>query len=111
MHRGLYLEKGGAVITAFVLISVERKVLPTIAERLVQVDGVAEVYSVAGEFDFVAVVRVAAYDDMARVVTEGLATQPGITATETLMAFRCYSKHDLERMWNIGAEDPEPGVA
>ncbi|MCZ7661635.1 MAG: Lrp/AsnC ligand binding domain-containing protein [Thermoleophilia bacterium] len=95
------------MITAFVLIDVERSVLPTIAEALVEVDGVAEVYSVAGEFDFVAVVRVAAYEDLAHVVTERLAAIEGIAGTETLMAFRCYSKHDLERMWNIGAEGSE----
>jgi len=96
------------MITAFVLITAERTALATIAQRLADVDGVAEVYSVAGEFDFVAIVRVGAYDDLAAVVTEQLALVEGITGTETLMAFRCYSKHDLDRMWNIGVEEPSP---
>jgi DNA-binding Lrp family transcriptional regulator len=93
------------VITAFVLINVEREVLGTVADRLADVDGVAEVYSVAGEFDFVAVVRVAQYDDLAAVVTERLAQVGGIVHLETLMAFRCYSRHDLDRMWNIGVDE------
>ena len=99
------------MITAFVLITAERTALATIAQRLADVEGVAEVYSVAGEFDFVAIIRVGAYDDLAGVVTERLAQVEGITGTETLMAFRCYSKHDLDRMWNIGAEEPPPSAA
>ena len=94
------------MITAFVLITVERQALATVADRLAEVDGVAEVYSVAGEFDFVAVVRVAQYEELAAVVTERLARVEGIADLETLMAFRCYSKHDLDRMWNIGVEEP-----
>ncbi len=97
------------MITGFVLINAERQELATIAESLADVEGVAEVYSVAGEFDFVAVIRVAAYEDLAEVVTERLAQVEGIIGTETLMAFRCYSKHDLDRMWNVGEEEPDVG--
>ena len=78
------------MVTAFALISVERHRLAEVAERLIEVDGIAEVYSVAGEYDYVAVLRVPRYEDMSGVVTEGLAKVEGVVDTETLMAFRCY---------------------
>lgn len=95
------------MVTAFALIRVERHRLAEVAERLIEVDGIAEVYSVAGEYDYVAVLRVPRYEDMSGVVTEGLAKVEGVVDTETLMAFRCYSQHDLERMWNLGGEPAE----
>lgn len=102
------------MITAFVLINVERGALGRVAELLAEAEGVAEVYSVAGEYDLLAVLRVHAYDDLSPLVTDRLATLEGITRTETLMAFRCYSRHDLDRMWGVGAdpglgEEPRPG--
>jgi DNA-binding Lrp family transcriptional regulator len=63
------------------------------------------VYSVAGDFDLVAVVRVRRHDDLADAVTKHIASLEGITRTHTLVAFRAYSKRDLEAMWSIGAEE------
>jgi len=71
---------------------------------LAGVDGVTEVYSVSGEWDLVAIVRVPQYDDIARVVTETFPTVPGIQRTQTLTAFRAYSKNDLQQAWDIGVE-------
>jgi DNA-binding Lrp family transcriptional regulator len=92
------------VITAFVLISTDRGQTPAVAEALLQIHEVAEVYSVAGDFDVVAIVRVRHYDEMADIVPGRIAAVPGISRTQTLMAFQCYSRHDLERMWAIGLE-------
>ncbi len=96
------------MITAFVLIRTERGRTEDAAEALAAVDGVAEVYSVTGEYDLVAVVRVKRYEDMAEVVPRRVAAVPGLAATQTLMAFQHYSRHDLERMWSIGLEQAGP---
>jgi len=95
------------VITAIVLIQTERGQTSTAGEALADIADVAEVYSVTGEYDLVAIVRVKHYDQMAEVVPRRIATVPGIARTHTLMAFDYYSRHDLERMWGIGL-DTEP---
>jgi DNA-binding Lrp family transcriptional regulator len=92
------------VITTIVLIRVEPSQIPNAARMLAGVDGVAEVYSVSGDWDLVAVVRVPEYDQIARVVTEVFPTVPGIQRTQTLTAFRAYSKTDLQQAWDIGVE-------
>jgi DNA-binding Lrp family transcriptional regulator len=92
------------VITTIVLISVEPRLIPQAALRIAGIEGVAEVYSVSGEWDLVAIVRVAEYDQIARVVTEAFPTIPGLVKTQTLTAFRAYSKKDLEQAWDIGVE-------
>ncbi len=92
------------MITAFVLIKTERHRIPQTAEDLLEVEGVAEVYSVAGEYDLIAILRLKQYDQLAEVVTSKLARVDGIVNTQTLMAFQCYSKKDLEHMWAIGVE-------
>jgi DNA-binding Lrp family transcriptional regulator len=92
------------VITTIVLIHVEPSLIPTAANMLAGVDGVAEVYSVSGDWDLVAIVRVAEFNDIARVVTEVFPTVPGIRKTQTLTAFRAYSKKDLQQAWDIGVE-------
>ncbi len=92
------------MITAIVLINTERGQTAAAAEALADLSDVAEVYSVSGEYDLVAIVRVAKYDQMAEVVPVRLAATPGIARTHTLMAFQHYSRHDLERMWGIGME-------
>ena len=97
------------MITAIVLIQTERARTQAVAEALLEIHDVAEVYSVTGEFDLVAIVRVPQYEQMAQVVPQRMAAVPGILRTQTLMAFQCYSRHDLERMWGIGLET-EPGV-
>lgn len=92
------------MITTIVLIRCEPSLIPRAAVRLAGIDGVAEVYSVSGEWDLVAIVRVPEYDRIAQVVTEEFSTVPGIQRTQTLTAFRAYSKQDLEQAWDIGLE-------
>ena len=93
------------MIAAIVLIQAERLGIPETAEALLELSEVAEVYSVAGEYDLVAIVRVREYDQMADVVPRKLARVSGIVRTTTLMAFQCYSRRDLERMWGIGLDE------
>ena len=93
------------MIAAIVLIQAERLRIPETAEALLELSEVAEVYSVAGEYDLVAIVRVREYDQMADVVPRKLARVSGIVRTTTLMAFQCYSRRDLERMWGIGLDE------
>ncbi len=88
---------------AIVLINAERDYLTRLGGHLAEVDGVAEAYSVTGEWDFVAILRVPGDDDLAAVVTESLARLLGIAKTLTLVAFEAYSRHDLEAMFDLGA--------
>ncbi len=90
------------MITAFVMISAERDRIAAIPDELLRINGVTEAYSVAGDFDLVAIVRVKQADELAKVVTEQFAKVRGITRTVTLIAFRCYSNYDLEHMFQIG---------
>ena len=90
------------VTHAVVLIRAERDALPELGGTLADVEGVAEAYSVTGEWDFVAILRVPRPEDLAQVVTERLARLPGIARTYTMVAFEAYSKHDLEAMFSIG---------
>ncbi len=92
------------MVTAIILLNVERKKIKTVAEQLVDIDGITEVYSVTGRFDLIAIIRVGKDDDLAELVTDQLAGLEGILATETMIAFRAYSKHDLDRMFAIGFE-------
>ena len=87
---------------AIVLIEAERAAMPTLGGRLADVEGVAEAYSVTGEWDFVAVLRVREPEELARLVTEGLAQVDGIRRTHTMVAFEVYSQHDLEALFSIG---------
>jgi DNA-binding Lrp family transcriptional regulator len=88
---------------AVVLISADRDALPVLGSRLAEVEGVAEAYSVTGEWDFVAVIRVVEQEKLAEVVTSKLARLPGIVDTYTMVAFEVFSQHDLEAMFSIGA--------
>lgn len=90
------------MITAFVMLTVEPGHVKPLAEQLIDIPGIAEVYSVAGPFDLVAIVRVKHHDDLADLVTDKLAGLEGIERTETLTAFRAYSKRDLGLMWDVG---------
>ena len=92
------------MVTAIVLLQTERGRTQQVADALLEIEQVAEAYSVAGEFDLVAIVRVRTYDQMADVVPLRIGQISGIVRTQTMMAFQCYSKHDLERMWGIGLE-------
>ncbi len=92
------------MIAAIVLINVERGMVKETAERLLAIANVAEVYSVTGEYDLVAIVRVADYEDMADVVTTEIVKIASITKTHTLMSFKYYSRADLQQAWDIGVE-------
>ena len=92
------------MVHAFVLIDAEPGRIADLAEELADVEGVAEVYSVAGEADIVAVVRVRRHEDLAEVVTRGVDSLDGIVNTRTLIAFQAFSRHDLEALWDLGAE-------
>jgi DNA-binding Lrp family transcriptional regulator len=89
--------------TAVVLIKAERDSIASLGGELADIEGVAEAWSVTGEWDFVAIVRVAEHDRLADIVTGQLARLPGIARTYTMVAFRVFSQHDLEAMFSIGA--------
>ncbi len=92
------------MITALVLLNVEPGRVKTLAEELLEIDGVTECYSVAGPYDLVAIVRVREHEQLSDLVTEQIAAHPGITATETLIAFRSFAKRDLGMVWDVGAD-------
>ena len=90
------------MITSFILIQTERTKITDVAETLADVDGISEVYSVSGNYDLVAIARVKDNDELATVVTSKIVDIEAITKTETMLAFRVYSKHDLDSMFSIG---------
>jgi len=90
------------MVTSLILMNIERKEINNVAELLSVTEGISEVYSVSGKYDLIAIVRVKTSDDLASLVTEKLAQIDAITKTETMLAFKAYSKHDLESMFNIG---------
>ncbi len=92
------------MVTAIVLIDVGHGHVSDVAEKIVDMPGVSEVYSVGGRYDLVAIIRVRTNDEMASVVTGAMMQLDDIVNTETLIAFRAYSDHDLERMFAIGDE-------
>ena len=92
-------------VHAVVLIQCEIDEIPEAAQAIADLDGVSEVYSVAGEFDLVAIVRVPDHDQLASAIPGGIAKVSGVARTETLIAFQVYSKHDLEAMFSIGFEE------
>ena len=89
--------------TAIVLIEAERDALATLGGTLADLEGVSEAWSVTGEWDFVAIVRVPRHELLAEVITGQLVTLPGVTRTQTMVAFEVFSKHDLEAMFDVGA--------
>jgi DNA-binding Lrp family transcriptional regulator len=92
------------VITAIVLIKSDVDRIPEIAESIAALDHVSEVYSVTGTYDLVALVRVARHDDLADVIPGRISKIPGVVVTDTHVAFRTYSQHDLEAAFAIGLE-------
>jgi len=93
------------VITAFVMIQVEAALIPEAAQQISEQEGVAEVYSVAGgEADLVAVVRVRQHEDLAEVIPNRVSKVPGVISTTTHIAFRAFSRHDLEAAFSLGLE-------
>ncbi len=94
-----------STVHAVVLIQCEIDVIPEAAEAIAELHGVSEVYSVAGEFDLIAIVRVPDHQDLASVIPGGIAKVAGVERTETLISFQVYSKHDLERLFSIGFDE------
>ena len=92
------------MVTAFILMNVERPRLKTIADDLLAIEGIAEVYSVAGPFDMIAIVRVKEHEQLSDLVTERIGALEGINDTETLIAFRSFAKKDLGMLWDIGVD-------
>jgi DNA-binding Lrp family transcriptional regulator len=84
------------------MLNVERDRIALVPDELLRINGVTEVYSVAGDFDLIAIVRVKEADELAAVVTERFAKVKGITRTTTMIAFKCYSNYDLDHMFQIG---------
>lgn len=92
------------MITAIVMISASTDSIGEVAEQIADIDGVSEVYSVAGHVDLIAVVRVRQFDDIASVIAGQINKVPGVIDTETHIAFRAYSRHDLDAAFSIGFE-------
>jgi DNA-binding Lrp family transcriptional regulator len=90
------------VITAIVMIDCATDSIPEVAQKLADLDGVSEVYSVAGNVDLIAIVRVRAFDEVAEVIAGRISKVAGVINTESHLAFRAYSRHDLEQAFAIG---------
>ena len=90
------------MITAIVLVHTAADRIPETAQAIADLDGVSEVYSCAGDVDLIAIVRVAHFDDIAEVIAGKISKTPGVLSTESHIAFRAYSKHDLEDAFAIG---------
>ncbi len=92
------------MITAIVMIATEADKIPEVAEAIAGLDGVSEVYSVAGDVDLVAIVRVREFDAIAEVIAGRLSKVPGVVHTDTHVAFRAYSRHDLDSTFSLGLD-------
>ncbi len=88
--------------TAIVLVQADRRALGDLGERLAETDGVGEAYSVTGDWDFVAIVRVPRHEQLAEVVTGGISRLEGVERTQTLVAFEAFSRHDLDALFDVG---------
>ena len=89
------------------LLHVDVARIPETATQLANIERVSEVYSVTGDWELVAMVRVRTHDEIAEVVTNQIAKVPGITGTHTMIAFRAYASTDLERLWGVGFDEAE----
>jgi DNA-binding Lrp family transcriptional regulator len=87
---------------AIVLIEAERDVMSTLGAALADLAGVAEAYSVTGEWDFVAIIRVREHEQLAEIITGTILTLPGVSRTQTMVAFEAFSAHDLDSMFSLG---------
>jgi DNA-binding Lrp family transcriptional regulator len=92
------------MITAIVFVNAEVSQIPEVAAAIAGLKGVSEVYSVTGQIDLIAMIRVRDHDDIASVVADQLNKVPGVLETETHIAFRSYSKHDLEAAFSLGLD-------
>jgi DNA-binding Lrp family transcriptional regulator len=92
------------MITAIVFVKADVARIPEVAEEIAALEGVSEVYSVTGQIDLITLVRVRNHDDVANVVADQLNKVPGVLSTETHIAFRAYSQHDLESAFSLGLD-------
>jgi DNA-binding Lrp family transcriptional regulator len=90
------------VTHAIVLIKADRGALSTLGGDLADIEGVAEAYSVTGEWDFVAILRLRDHEQLAQVVAGGISQLAGVAGTQTMVAFEVYSRHDLEALFSVG---------
>lgn len=90
------------MVTAISLLNIERMKVNIVAEKLMELDGVSEVFSVSGRYDLVVVIRVATNDELATLATEQIGLIEGITGSETMLAFKAFAKDDLESMFSLG---------
>jgi DNA-binding Lrp family transcriptional regulator len=90
------------MVTASVRMNVDRLQIKDVAQKMLDMSQVTEVFSVAGRYDLIAMVRFKSTEEVADTITEKIGSMTGITATETLIAFRTYSRHDLEHMFSLG---------
>ncbi len=90
------------MVTSIILMNVERSKINEVAELLEGIPGISEVYSVSGNYDLIAIVRVATNEELAQLVTQKMHAIKEIEKTETMLAFKAYSKHDLEAMFSVG---------
>ncbi|GIF71798.1 Lrp/AsnC family transcriptional regulator [Asanoa siamensis] len=95
------------MITAIVLIDCAADSIPEVAQQLADLDGVSEVYSVAGGVDLIAIVRVREFDQIADVIAGGISKVDGVINTDSHIAFRAYSHHDLEEAFAIGLRESD----
>ncbi len=93
------------MLTAFILVKSSREALTSLGAQLADVDGIAEVYTVTSEWDFIAIVRVREQEQLADVVTQRLTRLEGVERTQTMVAFQQFSAHDLEAMFGLGMEE------
>lgn len=89
------------MVTSIILLNVKRNKVNEIAEQLASMAGISEVYSVTGNYDLVAIVRVNTNDDLAELVTSSLVEIDGVEKTDTMLAFKAYSRHDLDAMFSM----------
>lgn len=90
------------MVTSIILINTERTKINEVAEQLAEMEEISEVYSVSGKYDLIVIVRVKTNDALAEMVTQKLLTIEAILKSETMLAFKAFSRHDLESMFNIG---------
>ncbi|MDH3273431.1 MAG: Lrp/AsnC ligand binding domain-containing protein [Gammaproteobacteria bacterium] len=92
------------MVTAIVMIKAETSRIPELANQITEMDGVQEVFSVAGRVDLIAIVKVARNDDLADVISDRMRHLEGIVETETMIAFRAYSKKELDAGFELGLD-------
>jgi DNA-binding Lrp family transcriptional regulator len=93
------------VVTAVVLVTTESERVQEAAQAMLSIEGVTEAYSVTGPYDLVVMVRIPDFERLSEIVPERIAQVPGVARTETMVAFRAYSNHDLDRIWSLGFEE------